>query len=156
MLTFTVPGRGTYELQHLVLDINGTLAVDGYLVEGVADRLAQLQAWLTLHLLTADTHGRGAVLAEQLGLPMQKLTGPGEAEQKRAFVRHLGASAVVAIGNGANDAGMLDEAALGIAVLGGEGLAIAALEKADLVAAHPTEALDLLLHPKRLVASLRD
>jgi len=80
---------------------------------------------------------------------------PGdEAEQKRSLVERLGAERVVAIGNGANDAGMLQAAALGIAVLGPEGLAGEAWQAADVVAGIH-QALDLLLHPRRLVATLR-
>ena len=40
MLEIEIPGRGTYCLRHLVLDVNGTIAVEGQLVGGVAGRLA--------------------------------------------------------------------------------------------------------------------
>jgi soluble P-type ATPase len=67
----------------------------------------------------------------------------------------LGAGQVVAIGNGANDVDMLRTSALGIAVLGPEGLATPALLAADVVVASIDDGLDLLLQPKRLIASLR-
>jgi soluble P-type ATPase len=70
-------------------------------------------------------------------------------------VRALGPSGVTAIGNGANDVGMLREAELGIAVLGHEGLAREAAEAADVLVASVHGALDLLLRPKRLLATLR-
>jgi soluble P-type ATPase len=70
-------------------------------------------------------------------------------------VDELGAEHVVAIGNGANDAAMLQQAVLGIAVLGGEGLATACLTAADIVVPSIESALDLLLYPRRLVATLR-
>jgi soluble P-type ATPase len=50
---------------------------------------------------------------------------------------------------------MLSSAALGIAVLGPEGLAVEALRAAHVVVARIEDALDLLLHPQRLVATLR-
>jgi len=62
---------------------------------------------------------------------------------------------VVATGNGANDAGMLQAAALGMAVLGPEGLAREALQEADVVMTSVHDGLDLLPHPRRLVATLR-
>jgi soluble P-type ATPase len=70
-------------------------------------------------------------------------------------VEQLGTEQVVAIGNGANDAQMLSAAALGIAILGREGLASEALQAADLVVGGIEDALDLLLHPPRLIATLR-
>lgn len=156
MLDIDVPGLGRLRLEHLVLDVNGTLALDGDLLPGVADRIARLRDAFTLHLLTADTHGRQAAIDARLGLTGVRL-GPAEpeAEQKAAYVRRLGADAVVAVGNGANDALMLREAALAIAVLGGEGLAAVALREADVLTADIAAALDLLLHPRRLVATLR-
>jgi soluble P-type ATPase len=67
----------------------------------------------------------------------------------------LGAGRVVAVGQGANDAGMLKEAALGICVLSKEGVALESLLAADLLAPDILSALELLERPLRLVASLR-
>jgi soluble P-type ATPase len=62
---------------------------------------------------------------------------------------------VVAIGQGANDAGMLEAAELGIGVLSPEGLAVETLLAADLVVPDIFLALDLFEKPLRIVASLR-
>lgn len=156
MLSLTIPGRPPLELRHLVLDVNGTLARDGSLLPGVGERLAELSPLLELHLLTADTHGRQRQMDAQLGVVATILGRDApEDEQKAAYVRRLRPEAVVAVGNGANDALMLRAAALGIAVLGPEGLAGAALREADIVAASVSDALDLLLNPRRIVATLR-
>jgi soluble P-type ATPase len=146
----------TLRFEHLVLDVNGTLALDGELIPGVAERLGALRASLALHLLSADTHGGLAAIGAELGLPGVRLrSGESEVEQKAAYVRGLGGESVVAIGNGANDLGMLHEAGLAIVVLGPEGLAAGVLAEADVVVASPLDALGLLLHPRRLVATLR-
>mgnify|MGYP002388965724 FL=1 len=150
-----IPGRESLELEHLVLDVNGTVALDGEVLPGVAERLAALSASLTIHLVTADTQGRAAEISTQLGAQLVRIEARGEAGQKRALVERLGAERVVAVGNGANDAEMLAAAALGIAVLGSEGLAAATLRAADLVVGRIEDALDLLLRPQRLVATLR-
>lgn len=156
MLALEVPGLGELHLEHLVLDVNGTLALDGDLLPGIADRLAALRPSFTIHLITADTHVRQAVIDAQLGVTGVRLRrGEPEADQKAVYVRGLGADRVVAIGNGANDAHMFRDAALAIAVLGGEGLAAVALREADVLVADITAALDLLLYPKRLAATLR-
>ncbi|MBV9327442.1 MAG: hypothetical protein JO020_15490 [Chloroflexi bacterium] len=50
---------------------------------------------------------------------------------------------------------MLREAALGIAIVGPEGLAAGALAAADVVVPSISDALGLLRNPKRLIATLR-
>jgi len=154
VIRLDIPGRGVLGLEHLVLDLNGTIALDGEVLAGVPEQLAALSENLTVFMVTADTQGRASAIAKQLGVRLVLVTPGEEAEQKLAMVERLGAERVVAIGNGANDARMLRAAALGIAVLGPEGLAVEAWQAAD-VAATRHDALDLLVHPRRLVATLR-
>ena len=154
-LTIEVPGWATLDLRHLVLDVNGTIALDGALIAGVHDRLVGVQRLVEVHLVSADTHGSLDRLAAEVGLRAQQLTPGLEAEQKARFVEGLGAAQVVAIGNGANDVAMLRVVALGIAVLGPEGMATAALGAADVLVSSIHEALDLLAQPRRLAATLR-
>ncbi len=155
MIELNIPGRGLIQLKHLVSDVNGTLALDGQLLDGVSKALLALSDLLQLHLLTADTHGRQAQIDERLGLQAVRITPGGEAEAKAAYVHELGAENVVALGQGANDAGMLHEAAIGIAVASIEGLAIESLTSADVVVPDIIAAFELLEHPTRLVATLR-
>ena len=155
MIRLDIPGRGILELEHLLLDLNGTIALDGEVLAGVPERLAALSESLAVVLVTADTQGRATAIAGQLRVGLVLVTPGDEADQKRSLVERLGAGRVVAIGNGANDAGMLQAAALGMAILGTEGLAEEALRAADVVMASILDALDLLLHPRRLVATLR-
>lgn len=155
MLEITVPSRGVLRLEYLVLDVNGTVALDGQLVSGVSGRLDRLSSMLEPWLVSADTQGTLMSLAATLKAKVRRLQPGDEAAQKAALVEELSAGRVVAIGNGANDAAMLRRAALGIAVVGNEGLAVACLTAADIVAPNIEAALDLLLHPRRLVATLR-
>lgn len=155
MIELNIPGRGVLQLEHLVLDVNGTLAVDGQLLEGMSRLLKSLSDRLTIHLLTADTHGRQQIIDQQLGLVATRLQPGDEAGQKAAYVQQLGAAQVAAIGQGANDAAMLAAAALGICVLSIEGTASETLLKSDLVAQSIFAALDLLENPLRIVATLR-
>jgi P-type E1-E2 ATPase len=155
MIELSIPGRGSLRLQHLVTDVNGTLAVDGVLIEGLAKRIAAVRDRLSVHLLTADTHGRQAVIDQQLNLLASRMAPGNEQEQKRAYVEQLGAEGVVAIGQGANDAGMLKAAALGICVMSREGVAVETLLAADVVVPDILAAFDLLDRPLRLVATLR-
>lgn len=155
IIEIEVPGRGTYRLNHLVLDVNGTIALDGQLIEGVDQRLQALRHSIEVHMLTADTRGQQQVIDTHLGVEATRITPENEAAQKASFVRELGGKGVCTIGNGANDAQMLREAELAIAVLGEEGLATETLSAADVVVPHVNAALDLLLNPLRLVATLR-
>ncbi len=152
MIRIDIPQRGIIELQHAVFDVNGTLAVDGIPIAGVVVRLKALGEHLSLHALTAGTHGNIAELERVLGFPLQIIA---RGEEKLHYVEHLGPAHVIAFGNGMNDVGMLRLAAIGVAVLAGEGVAIGALQAADVLALGPVDAIDLVLNPKRLMATLR-
>ncbi|MBN1965942.1 MAG: HAD hydrolase family protein [Anaerolineae bacterium] len=153
MIAVSIPGRGDLQLAHAVFDVNGTLALDGELLPGVKERIDALREQLDVHLLTADTHGKQAAIDAQLGLTATIISRG--APEKGAYVLGLGAESVVAIGNGTNDVPMMQAAGLSIAILGPEGVAGVTLQAADVIVASATDALDLLLHPRRLVATLR-
>ena len=155
MIKFNIPGLGDYELEHLVMDVNGTLAIDGQLIDGAAAKIAALRAQLTIRLLTADTHGRQATIDQQLGLTAIRITPGNESSQKADHIRRLGSENVAAIGQGANDAEMLKAARLGLCVISMEGTAKETLLACDLVAPTILSALGLLEKPMRIVASLR-
>ena len=155
MLEIDIPGYGCMRLRHLVMDYNGTLALDGGLVPGAEKRLFRLSQSLDLHVVTADTHGGARQYLKDLPCRLQVLPTDHQAEAKSAYVGELGAEAVVAIGNGRNDRLMLREAALGIGVILNEGAHSAALAEADMICTSIADALDLLLSPLRLVAGLR-
>jgi P-type E1-E2 ATPase len=156
MIELTIPGRGELRIQHLVTDVNGTLAVDGQLIDGLVKRITALRDRISIKMITADTHGRQFSIDQQLGLTAVRLIPDrNEAEQKAEFVRGLGAENVVAIGQGANDAAMLKEAALGICVMSREGVAVETLLAADIVVPDIFAALELLEKPMRILATLR-
>ena len=102
MIELTIPGRGPLRIEHIVTDVNGTLAVDGVLIDGLSKRLASLRDRLEIHMLTADTHGRQQFVDEQLNLKADSVQPGNEAAQKAELVRKLGADTVVALGQGAD------------------------------------------------------
>ncbi|MDR1111801.1 MAG: ATPase P [Deltaproteobacteria bacterium] len=156
MLQVDIPGRGLLQLSYLVLDYNGTMALDGHLLPGVGSLLAKISEILEIHVVTADTFG----LARQglSGLPASlSVLGPsGQTAAKQRFVEVLGPERTCAVGNGRNDCLMLKASALGLAVIGPEGASQASVSQADLVCPDIGAALGLLLNPLRLVAGLRD
>ncbi len=155
MIDINIPDFGHLRLAHLVLDYNGTLAFDGRLLSGVAKLLGLLAEHLRIHIITADTFGCVHQTFAGSDFTVHVLSPGNEEEGKAEYVRRLGSMSSVCIGNGRNDRLMLGEAGLGIAVLGREGAAMQALLAADIVIPSIVDALDLLLHPKRIIATLR-
>jgi soluble P-type ATPase len=151
-LSFEIPGGEALEIEHLLLDVNGTLADRGTLLPGVTRRIARLRRSCAVRLLSADTFGTLDKLAQRLGVDAQRVSLGTE---KRDVARDLGCNRCAAVGNGRNDAEMLAEAALGIAVLGPEGLNRAAISVADVVCPTIEAALDLLLDRDAMAATLR-
>ncbi len=155
MLELSIPGFAQLQLKYLVLDYNGTLALDGALVPGVKERLESLSRVLSLHVLTADTFSTARVALAGVPCELSILASEGQDLAKQTYVERLGATEVVCIGNGRNDRLMLWSAALGIAVMHREGSAVAAVSASDLVIPGIVDALNLLDNPLRLVALLR-
>jgi len=155
MIEIEIPGFKSYHFEHLVLDVNGTIAKDGLLLEGVRESLSELRPRLEIHLVTADTHASQGMIDKALSLTSFRIPAHDQAKAKLNYIERLDARKVAAIGNGANDAAMLERAALGILVLGPEGSAVEALLRADVIVPDIVSALELLRRPKRLIATLR-
>lgn len=155
MIQVDVPGFGHLSLSDLVLDYNGTLALDGTMIPGVASLLQELSRSLKVHVITADTFGQARASLSSIPCDLVILGLENQDTAKKAFVEKVGASRTVSIGNGRNDRLMLEASALGIAVIQAEGAFSGAILSADAVFIHITHALELLLNPKRLIATLR-
>jgi soluble P-type ATPase len=152
VLAIEIPGRPALALEHLFVDLNGTLTSRGVLMDGVAARLQALSATVSVTILSADTFGRLGLVAPTLGAGSRTVSTGAE---KKQLVETLGAGRCVAIGNGANDRAMIEAAGLGIVVIGPEGAAGETVRAADVVCTSIQDALDLLLEPRALVATLR-
>ncbi|MBP7837388.1 HAD hydrolase family protein [Candidatus Saccharibacteria bacterium] len=147
-MTFDIPGLGLIELDTLLLDLNGTIAIDGVIVGGVEDRISRLSKSFSILLLSGDTNGNAALIAKELGI---KLKVVKNAEEKQKLCTRK----TVAIGNGSIDKDMLSCATLGIAVIEKEGASAVALRNADIITTSINDALDILILPKRMIATLR-
>ncbi len=155
MIEIRIPEGKIYKLKNLVLDYNGTIAVDGIPLDGCLDRLRRLSKQLSVHVITADTFGRVKEFIADPQFSLHILSPGGQSEQKGSFVQSLGADSVIAVGNGFNDHLMIKQAALGLALIQMEGAAAITLQNADAVFAGINDALDALLNVKRLIATLR-
>jgi soluble P-type ATPase len=155
MFELDIPGFGLIRLEHLVSDFTGTLSVDGRLLPGVRGQLNEISKVLKVHILTADTFGKAREELEGIDCEIHILKGKDHDVQKEEYVKRLGKQSVAAFGNGNNDRRMLKVARLGIAVSQEEGCAIDAITAADIHVTSANIGLDLLLHSKRVKATLR-
>jgi len=155
VIEIDIPGYENLHLEHVVLDYNGTMAVDGKLIPGVKERLLDLAKKLKVHVLTADTFGRVVKELSDVPCKVYILRSGHEDIGKMNYVKELSTCNCVVIGNGRNDAMMLKSAALGIAVIQEEGASIQAITAADIVTTSILFALDLLANPLRIKATLR-
>jgi len=155
MIAIDIPGVKTIQAEHLVLDYNGTLAVDGNLIPGAGEMLNSLSEKINIHVITADTFGKAAENLKNVKCSLKVISGNHQTQQKNEFIHSLGINEVIAIGNGANDALMLKNAALGIALIQKEGACSNTVFNADIVCTSILDALELLNNPLRIAATLR-
>jgi len=155
MITIDIPGYRQLNLDHLVLDYNGTLAVDGNLVAGAGSLLKKLAENIEIHVITADTFGKVERGLADIPCTVSVLPPGNQDQAKLDYIDALGPKRTVCMGNGRNDRLMLKTAGLGVAVILEEGAAAETLMAADVVCKTIVDALELLREPLRLTATLR-
>ena len=156
MIKTDIPGRGNMEIENILLDLNGTIATDGKIPLDVREKINLLSEKVTIYILTADTQGTAEEEVRGMNADMIKIAEEDSKNRKFEFLKSFDFEKTVAIGNGNNDHLILKEAALGIAVLGDEGISASAMKNADVIVKNISDSLDLFLKPKRLIATLRE
>lgn len=156
MIDIQIPGCNMLRLKHLVLDYNGTIAFDGQLIAEVGRYLIHMSESLQVHVVTADTFGSVRTGLNVIACKIHLLKPEAQDRQKLEYVKKLGSQWTVCIGNGRNDKLMLKEASLGIGVISGEGAFADTLLHSDIVCTDIISALELLIYPQRLKATLRN
>lgn len=155
MIKIEIPGIGEFNFKYLVLDYNGTIAADGELLPGVKEKLKKISSQIKIYVITADTNGSAAQKLRGLPVELKIIPRENQIQHKRDFVKKLGNQNVFAIGNGMNDVGMLEEAAIGVILIQKEGAATKALLSSDIVSYSIICSLGYLMYPKRLIATMR-
>ncbi len=151
-----ISGWGNFDIENIVIDLNGTIATNGKVPLDVKEKINSLSGQAKIYILTADTQGTADKEISGMSAELIKVSGEDSKQGKLDFLKALDLEATVTIGNGSNDQLILKEAALGIAVLGDEGVSVSAIKSADIVVKNIQNAFDLLLKPKRLIATLRE
>jgi len=154
MITIHRPGREPLQIEFILIDFDGTLASDRRVHPKAKDRINLLAKRTKIYILAK---GEREVIEDILRKVKAEIVFSSEgqgSQEKLDLLTRLGKDRTVAIGNGLEDALMIDEAGLGICVIGKEGASGEALRKADLVVTHILDALDFLLKPLRHQATL--
>jgi soluble P-type ATPase len=155
MMIIDIPGYIKLEIKHVVCDYNGTIAVDGKLIDGVGEMMNELSKDITFHVITADTYGFVERELENVNCKLVKIAKQDQAYSKLEYVSGIGKEYTVCIGNGNNDRLMLKEARLGIALVQEEGACVETLLSSNVVCKSIIDAFGYFKEPKRLIATLR-
>lgn len=150
-----IPGRETLEIQHVIFDYNGTLAIDGQLIDGVKTKINQLTNLVTFHVITADTYGTVAKELDGVNCTLVNLSESTEFTCKTDYLNHLGAEHTLSVGNGFNDKALLKQSRLGIALIQAEGVCTETLLSSDITCLSVMDVFAYLETPNRLKATLR-
>ena len=156
MIRIDIPGWGNTDIENIILDLNGTIATDGKIPSEIKEKINSLSKKVKIVILTVDTQGTANEEIQDMNVDLVKIAGEDSKEGKFDALKTLNPEMTVVIGNGNNDQLILKEAALGIAVLGDEGVSISAMKNADILVKNISDALGLFLRPKRLIATLRE
>lgn len=152
-MKINIPGRETLEIDNIILDLNGTLAVGGILVKGVEQRVKKLQSLgIKFILFSGDTRGNASTIAKRLDINLIKTESANDKVNEALKFNPLKSAA---IGNGLIDVGKFSAVKLGIAVLQAEGMNTKLFQCCDIIVPSIVDALDLFIDTSRLIATLR-
>ena len=152
-MEFQIPGTGNIKIETIILDLNGTVTVNGRIVRGLRKRLQKLKKQgIRVIILSGDTRGNASKVADKLGIELIK-TATQDEKKKEAL--KLDPSTCAAVGNGLIDAKYFESVRLGIVTMQSEGVHVQTLRAADIVVPSVINAVDLFIHEKRLIATLR-
>ena len=155
MKIIDIPNYTKLEIEHIVLDYNGTLASGGRVQEKTKEVLNKLCKEYRVYVITADTFGTVKEELKEFNLEVVVLKSNNHTQEKADFINSLNADKTVAIGNGNNDSLMLQTALLSIALIGNEGCSYESLKSSTIVCTDIVNAISLFINTKALIATLR-
>lgn len=151
-----IPGIQPLEIKNIVFDYNGTIAIDGKVIDGVSENINELAGEFDFYVITADTFGSVEKELEKTQCKVIKIPQSSQDISKLNFVKGLGSDTTLAVGNGRNDKLMLQEAVLGIGILQDEGMCTEILLNTDILVKSIVDVFGYLGNEKRLIATLRN
>src|SRR5574343_354943 len=114
-MIYNLPNGKSIILETIILDLNGTLSVNGIVPSGVKSRITKLKKMgYKIVLFTGDTLGTANALCLTLGIDWEKAkTGT----EKANLAKKYNPKTCVAIGNGLIDLKLMKSVAFGIVTL---------------------------------------
>jgi soluble P-type ATPase len=154
MIFIQRPGQINLEIDFILIDFEGTLASDRRVHPKAKDKINLLSKRTKIYILTKGEKESVEEALKNVKAEIVYLDEGKSSPQKVDLLRQRGVSRTVTIGNGADDAPMMEEAGFSICVIGKEGTLSEAMNKADVVFLNILDALDFLLKPLRQKATL--
>ena len=152
-MIYNIPKGEAIEINTIVLDLNGTLTVNGKLEDSTKDLIIQLQnKGFRLVLISGDIRGNAKTIADELGM---ELYLGSTSDEKATQMQQFNKESTAAIGNARIDIGTFENAKLSIATLQAEGIHTEILHHVDIVVPSIDNALQLFLDKKSLEGTLR-
>jgi soluble P-type ATPase len=154
MISIQRPGMESLDIHFVLIDFEGTLAMDGRVHPKAKDKVNLLSKRVTITILTKSNREEVEETLRKMRAEILYVTEGDSSQQKLNALQRLGAHQTAVIGNGLDDVRIMEQAGLGMCVIGKEGASAEAMAKADLVVTHVLDALDFLLKPLRQRAIL--
>jgi len=154
MISIQRPGMENLDIHFVLIDFEGALAMDGRVHPKAKDKVNLLSKRATLYILTKSNREKVEETLRKMKVEILYVTEGDSSQQKLKVLQRLGPHQTAVIGNGLDDVRIMEQAGLGMCVIGKEGSSTEALAKADLVVTHVLDALDFLLKPMRQRATL--
>ena len=152
-MKFTIPKGDQFEIENIIIDLNGTLSVKGK-IETKTKRLIQelKELGYRLILISGDIRGNAKRIADEMD--MEFYIGK-DSKEKAQQMKRFEKEKTAAIGNARIDIGTFENAILSIATLQAEGIHTGILNHVDIIVPSINNALELFIDKKSLEGSLR-
>ena len=154
MIIIQRPGVESLKIESVLIDFEGTLASDRRVHPKAKDKINLLPKRAKIYIFANEENEQVEEVLRKVKAEIIHVQEGNASNKKLNLLRQLGANRTVAIGNGRDDALMVEEAVLGICVISKEGTASETIRGADVVVSNILDALDFLLKPLRQKATL--
>ncbi len=153
-MIFNIPQGEGFEINTIVLDLNGTLSVKGIVSDETKHLISRLKELdYRIVLISGDIRGNAKTIADELGLEL--LLGK-TSNEKAAQMSNFKKETTAAIGNARIDIGTFNNARLSIATLQAEGIHAGIINHVDIIVPSIEDALNLFIDRKSLEGTLRE
>jgi len=155
-MNINIPGRDSFDIKNIVFDYNGTIAIDGKLIDGVTENINELSNIFNFYVITADTFGTVKNELKNTNCEVITISKNLQDISKLDFINSLDKNKTLSVGNGRNDKLMLKQSIIGIAILQDEGLCTETLLNSDVLIKSIFDLFSFLKKPNKLIATLRN